>query len=325
MDRRTFLNALSGSLLAAPLAAEAQPAGKVWRIGLLPFATCPVPPHDDHFRSALRSLGYVEGRNLVFECRATTGQRFPDVAATLLQLKIDVLVAQGTPAALAAQRATATTPIVFVTVGDPVGSGLVGSLGRPGKNVTGIAAMGSLQLMKGVEFLKEIAPRITRVAILLDFSNPNHVMQTVEQDAAANAMGVELRRVDVRGSSDLDTAFTAIVRERAQAVYLFPLRIGRSEVDRIAEFTVKNRLPTLGLVDPPYMAAGVLVFYSFSRTEQYDRAARFVDRILKGDNPADLPVEQPTKFDLVINLKTARAIGVTIPPSLLQRADQVIE
>jgi putative ABC transport system substrate-binding protein len=188
-----------------------------------------------------------------------------------------------------------------------------------------MSAIGPHQVMKAVEFLKEIAPRVTRVAILLDFSNPNHVMQMGEQDAAANAMGLELRRVDVRSSSDLDAAFTTIVREHAQAVYVFPLRIGRHEADRIVEFTVKNRLPILGLVATMYKAAGVLLYYSFSQAEQNDRAATFVDRILKGASPAELPVEQPTKFELVINLKTAKALGLTIPPSLLARADQVIE
>ena len=252
-------------------------------------------------------------------------ERLPDLAAELVQLKIDVLVADSTPSALAAQRATATTPVVFSSVGDPVGSGLVGSLARPGNNVTGMSALHPGQIMKGVGILKESAPRVTRVAILLDLSNPNHAMQTVEQDAAANAMGLELRRFDVQSSADLDAVFTAIVRERAQALFLRPLRIGRPEADRILKFTVKNRLPTLGLVSPAYKAAGVLLFFTFSPAEQYDRAAIFVDRILKGANPANLPVEQPTKFELVINLKTAKALGLTIPPSLRARADQIIE
>jgi putative tryptophan/tyrosine transport system substrate-binding protein len=319
---------LAFGLLAAPLSVEAQQAGKVYRIGLLPYSTCPAPPYaNDPFRSALRNLGYVEGRNVVIECRAPPGQteRLPDLAAELVQLKIDVLLAESTPSALAAQRATATTPVVFVEVGDPVGSGLVRSLARPGENVTGMSALDPGQIMKGVGILKESASRLTRVAILLDLSNPIHAMHTSEHDAAANAMGLELRRFDVRSSSDLDAALTGIVRERAQAVYLRPLRIGRPEADRIVEFTVKNRLPTLGLVSPLYKAAGVLLFFTFSPAEQYDRAAIFVDRILKGANPANLPVEQPTKFELVINMKTAKALGLTIPPSLLLRADQVIE
>jgi putative ABC transport system substrate-binding protein len=328
MDRRAFIGTLTGALLAAPLAAGGQQAGRVYRIGYLPFSTCPVPPYEsDPVRSALRSLGYVEDRNVIIECRAAAGlnERLPDVAVELARSRLDVLIAIGTPAALAAQRATTTTPIVFVTAGDPVGSGLVGSLAHPGKNVTGVAAMGPLQLMKGVEFLKESAPRVSQVAFLLDLSNPNHVTQMGEQDAAASTLGLTLRRVDVRSASDLDNAFTTIVRERLQAVYVFPLRVNRAEVDRIVEFAAKHRLPTLGLVDAQYKAVGFLVYYSFSRVEQYDRAAHYVDRILKGAKPADLPVEQPSKFDLIINLKTAKALGLTIPPSLLQRADQVIE
>jgi len=326
MERRAFISAVTGGLLAAPLAAGAQSAGKMFVIGYLPFSTCSVPENDS-FRSALRSLGYIDGSNVIIECRAAAGlnERLPDAAAELARSRIDVLVAIGTPAALAAQRATTTIPIVFVSAGDPVGNGLVGSLAHPGKNVTGVTAMGALQLMKGVEFLKESAPHVSRVAFLLDLSNPNHVTQMVEQDAAASTLGLTLRRVDVQSASDLDNAFTTIVRERAQAVYVFPLRIDRPGVDRIVEFAAKHRLPTLGLVDGQYKAVGFLVYYSFSRVEQYDRAAHIVDRILKGANPAHLPVEQPTKFELVINLKTAKALGLTIPPSLLQRADQVIE
>ena len=274
MDRRRFLLTSLAGALAAPIDAGAQQAGKVYRIGFLPFSACPAPPYDSDLRSALRILGYVEGRNVVIECRAAAGpgDQLSDAATELVRLKLDVLVAQGTPAALAAQRATATIPVVFVTVGEPVSSGLVSTLAHPGKNVTGMAAIGAHQVMKGVEYLKESTPRLTRVAILLDLSNPNHAMRMDEQDAAAKAMGVELRRVDVRSPSDLDAAFTTIVRERSQAVYLFPLRIGPPDAGRIVEFTVKNRLPTLGLVDPPY-----------------------------------------------------KALGLTIPPSALARADQVIE
>ena len=198
-------------LVLASLDTEAQQAGGIYRIGFLPFSTCPVP---EEFRSTLNSLGYVEGRNVVIECRAAAGpnEGLPDAATELMRLKIDVLVAQGTPATRAAQRATATTPVIFVTAGDPVGNGLVTSLARPGKNVTGMAAMDPIQTIKGVEFLKESAPSITRVAVLLDFSNPNHGLQMKEQDAAARAVGLELRRIDVRQSSDLDAAFTAMAR-----------------------------------------------------------------------------------------------------------------
>jgi putative tryptophan/tyrosine transport system substrate-binding protein len=308
MNRRRFLLTSLAGAVAVPLAAKAQHAGGRYRIGFLPFSTCSVP---EAFRSALNSLGYVEGRNVVIECRPAAGpnEGLSDAATELMRLKIDVLVAQGTPAARAAQRATAVTPIVFVTAGDPVGNGLVTSLARPGKNVTGTAAMDPIQTIKGVEFLKEGASSITRVAVLLDLSNPNHGLQMKEQDAAAHAMGLELRRIDLRRPSDLDAAFTAMIRERTQAVFLFPLRIGRPDTDRIVEFTIKNRLPTLGLVDLQYREAGVLLYYTFNRAEQYARAASFVDRILKGANPAEIPVEQPTKFELVINLKTAKTFS----------------
>jgi putative tryptophan/tyrosine transport system substrate-binding protein len=326
MDRRRFLLTSLAGALAAPLAAKGQQGGKVYRVGLLPFsATCPSP--SDLFPSALRKLGYVEGRNLTIECRAAAGrnEQLRDAAVELVQRGIDVLVAVGTPGAQAAQRASAAIPVVFVTAGDPVGDGLVASFARPGKNVTGVAALSSAQTMKGFEFLKQCAPHITRVAVLVDLSNPAQARLIDEQDVAARAMGLELQRVDVRSSSHLDTAFSALLRDRAQAVFLLPLRISRPDADRIVEFTIKNRLPTLGLVNWLYRPAGFLFFYTFSATEQYDRAAYFVDRILKGANPADLPVEQPTKFELVINLKTAKALGLTIPPSLLARADQVIE
>jgi putative ABC transport system substrate-binding protein len=324
MDRRRFLLTSLAGAFAAPFSVNAQQAGVMYRIGFLPFAACSVP---EAFRSALNGMGYVEGRNVVIECRAAAGSNegLSDAATELMRLKIDVLVAHGTPAARAAQRATATTPVVFITAGDPVGNGLVTSLARPGKNVTGMTAMDPIQVIKGVEFLKQSAPRITRVAVLLDLSNPNHGLQMNEQDAAAQAIGLELRRVDIRRPADLDAAFTAMVRERAQAVFLFPLRIDPPDTDRIVQFAAKNRLPSLGLVDQQYIAAGLLLYYTFNRAEQFDRAAALVDRVLKGANPAEIPVEQPTKFDLVINLKTAKALGLTLPPSLLARADRVID
>jgi putative ABC transport system substrate-binding protein len=324
VDRRRFLLTSLAGALASPLSAHAQQAGVMYRIGFLPFAACSVP---EAFRLALNGLGYVEGRNVVIECRAAAGSNegLSDAATELMRLKIDVVVAHGTPAARAAQRATATTPVVFVTAGDPVGNGLVTSLARPGKNITGMAAMDPIQVMTGVEFLKQSAPRITRVAVLLDLSNPNQGLQMNEQDAAARAHGLELQRIDIRRPADLDATFTAMVRQRAQAVFVFPLRIDPSDTDRIVEFAAKNRLPSLGLVDQQYTAAGFLLYYTFNRAEQFARAAALVDRILKGANLAETPVEQPTKFDLVINLKTAKALGLTIPPSLLARADQVIE
>jgi len=316
---------LTLGLLAAPRAVEAQQVGKVYRIGHLAFSTCPAAPYtNDPLRSALRDLGYVEGRNIVIECRGPAGQaaRLNDLAAELVRLKVDVLLAQSTPSALAAQRATTTIPIVVFFVLDPVASGLVANLRRPGGNITGLSAVGP-EATKGLELLKEGVPFVSRVAILFDRSNPAELAQVSQQEIAAKALGLELQRIDVRSPADLDAAFAAILRERAHALYLYPLRIGRPEVERVVGFAVKNRLPTMGLLGD--RTAGVLFFYGPSIVEHYQRLASYVDKILKGAKPADLPVEQPTKFELVINLKTAKALGLTIPPSLLLRADQVIE
>ncbi len=314
-------------LLTATLPAEAQQVGKVYRIGHLAFSTCPVAPYtNDPLRSALRDLGYVEGRNIVIECRGPAGQddRLDDLAAELVRLKVDVLVAQSTPAALAAQRATTTIPIVVFFVADPVASGLVANLRRPGGNITGLSGVGP-EATKGLELLKEGAPFVSRVAIVFDRSNQAEVAQVSLQDIAAKALGLQLQRIDVRSPGDLDAAFAAILRERAHALLLYPLRIGRPEAERIMGFAVKNRIPTLGFLSRFYQTAGALFFFSPSTVEHYQRLASYVDRVLKGAKPADLPVEQPTKFELVINLKTAKALGLTMPPSLLLRADQVIE
>jgi putative ABC transport system substrate-binding protein len=326
---RTALTVLLAlGLLVVPLAAEAQQAGKVYRIGHLPFTTCPVAPYtNDPLRSAFRDLGYVEGQNIVIECRAPGGQpdRLNGLAAELVRLKVDVLVTSSTPSALAARRATSTIPIIFSFVADPVGAGLVASLGRPGGNITGVSIVGRDAVKKGLELLKEGAPLAARVAIVTDPANQGQAAQVPDQMVAANALGLHLQRVEVRAPVDLDSAFAAILRERAQTLYLYPLRIGPAEVDRIVEFAVTNRLPTLGAISPQYRAAGLLFFFSHSTAEHIQRLVSYVDKVLKGAKPGDLPVEQPTKFELVINLKTAKALGLTIPPSLLLRADQVIE
>jgi putative ABC transport system substrate-binding protein len=328
MDRRNFIAGMAGSLLAAPFAAEGQPRAKIHKIGLLPFATCR-PPNDtsDPLRQALAKHGYREGENIVIECRAAPGH--PDqhraLAQELVNLKVDLLLAQSTPSALAARQATTTTPIVFFGVADPVASGLVASLARPGGNITGLSTAGPGQATKTLEVLKEGAPHLTRVAILLDLSNQAEVAQIPEMDAAAQTLGVKVQRVDVRSALDLDATFAAVIRERAQGLYLYPLRIPQADVERITSFAAKNRLPSVGVIGLAYAAAGVLFFYTNSAAEQFQRVGSYVDKILKGAKPAHLPVEQPTKYELVINLKTARALGLTIPPSLLQRADQVIE
>jgi putative tryptophan/tyrosine transport system substrate-binding protein len=328
MDRRRFLLTSLAGAVAVPLAAEAQQAGRVYRIGQLAFSTCPTAPFDnDPLRAAFRDLSYVEGRNIVIECRGPAGQldRLNDLATELVRLKVDVLVTNGTPSALAAQRATSAIPIVFSFVADPVGAGLVASFARPGGNITGVSVVGRDAVKKGLELLKEGAPLATRVAIVTDPSNQAQVAQTPDQDIAARALRLHLHRVEVRGPVDLDQAFAAILREGAQALYIYPLRIGPTDVERIVQFAVRNRLPSLGAVNQQHRPSGLLFFFSHSTTEHYQRLVSYVDKVLKGAKPGDLPVEQPTKFELVINLKTAKALGLTIPPSLLARADQVIE
>jgi putative tryptophan/tyrosine transport system substrate-binding protein len=238
-----------------------------------------------------------------------------------VRLKVDVLLTNSTPSALAAQRATSTIPIIFTFVADPVGAGLVASLGRPGGNITGLSVVGSDAAQKGLELLKEGAPLASRVAIVTDPSNQAQAALVPQQDIAAKALRLHLQRIEVRTPVDLDSAFATILRERLQALYVYPLRIGPPDTERIVEFAVKNRLPHLGATSAGYRTAGFLFFFSHSTAEHYQRLASYVDRVLKGAKPGDLPVEQPTKFELVINLKTAKALGLTIPPYTPVRAE----
>jgi len=311
-----------------PLTAQGQQPAKMHRIGFLTVAVCPTPPYaNDRFRQALREVGYVEGRNIVIECRGAAGQldRLPDLAADLVRLKVDVLVAPGTPGALAAQRATATIPIVVFFVADAVASRLVASLARPGANVTGLSIFGPEKIPKQLELLKEAAPQVSRVGILADLANPGQPIELAHHEAVAPKLGLKIHVLDVRNPAGLDAALASVLREGLQALFLAPLRIGPADAERIMDFAVNNRLPTIGSVSSLYVPAGVLLFYTPNVAEHWQRAASYIDRILKGAKPAALPVEQPTKFDLVVNMKTAKALGLTIPPSLLLRADQVIE
>ena len=315
------------SLILEPLAAEAQQqAGKVYRIGFLRYVGCAEPAHFTELRQGLRELGYAEGHNLVIECRAAPGnaERMPDLAAELVRLNVDVLVAEGTPAALAAKQATRTIPIVMVYIGDPVASGLVNSLGRPGGNVTGSTMLAPEIVRKTLQLLKEAAPVISRVTVLMDPTNPGQTLPDQQMAAAAEVLGVRPQRADIVTSADLDKAFAAVLRQRAQALLVYPLPLAPVEFQRITEFAIKNRLPT-ATWHPAYGRAGLMMFYGTKVAEQFRHAGVHIDKILKGTQPADLPVEQPTKFELVINLKTAKALGLTIPQSILIRADQVIQ
>jgi putative ABC transport system substrate-binding protein len=329
MNRRAFLRTLSAGLLAAPLAAEAQQAGRVPRIGFLNL-TSPSdrPSHLDAFRQRLRELGWVEGQNIVIDYRYAEGRvdRLPDLAAELVRLKVDLIVASaGTQAATAAKNATETIPIVMIYVRDPVGTGLIASLARPGGNVTGVSGSAGLELFaKQLELLKETVPKIRRVAILSNPDNAYHQLAIREANVAARSLGVQLQLLEARGPNEFDGAFAAMAKERVGALLVLSDAIFNSHRTRLADLAARSRLPAAYAVRESVEAGG-LMSYGPSFLDLYRRSAAYVDKILKGAKPADLPVEQPTTFELVINLKTAKALGLTIPQSLLQRADQVIE
>ncbi len=312
--------------LTVPLAAEAQQPGKVYRIGFLRYLACPDELGSTDLRQGLRELGYVEGSNIVIECRDALrkAERLPDLAAELVRLNVDVLVTESTVVTLAAKQATRTVPIVMVGVGDPVASGLVSSLAWPGGNVTGLSLLFPEIVQKELELLKEVVPSVSRVTVWMDSTNPGQTLPDEQMAAAAKVLGIRPRRIELRTAADLDGAFAATLRQRAEALLVYPLPIAPFDFQRIAEFAVKNRLPTI-TNSPTFVKSGALMLYGASFPEQYRRAGIYIDKILKGTKPADLPVEQPTKFDLVINLKTAKALGLTIPRSLLLRADQLIE
>jgi len=320
---------LTLSLLAAPLAADAQQAGKVPRIGFL-GVTSPSdrPSHLDAFRQRLRELGWVEGQNIVIDYRYAEGRvdRLPDLAAELVQLKVDLIVASaGTQAATAAKNATETIPIVMIYVRDPVGTGLIASLARPGGNVTGVSGSAGLELFaKQLELLKETVPKIRRVAILSNPDNAYHQLAIQEVNVAARSLGVQLQLLEARGPNEFDGAFAAMAKERVGALLVLSDAIFGSHRTRLADLAARSRLPAaFGVRDD--VEAGGLMSYGPSILDSYRQAATYVDRILRGAKPAELPVERPTKFELVINMKTAKALGLTIPQSVLERADQIID
>jgi ABC-type uncharacterized transport system substrate-binding protein len=319
---------MAGGLLAAPLAAVAQQAAKVARIGLLTTNLATSPHLLEAFRQGLRELGYVEGRNLLIEYRDAEGkvERFPALAAELVALKADVIVAGNDPQALAAKQATGTIPIVFAVAADPVGSRLVTSLARPGGNVTGLSTLNAELVGKDLEQLTQAVPGVSRVAVLW---HPGARSERTEKDmlkgaeVAARTLGVRLQFVDARGPADFDRAFSDMTRARAGALTVLTSPMLFTERRRLVALAAKNRLPAVY----PWregVDAGGLMAYGPNTADMYRRAATYVDKILRGAKPADLPVEQPTKFELVINLKTAKALGLTIPTSLLARADEVI-
>jgi putative ABC transport system substrate-binding protein len=328
LKRRRFVAMIAGGLLAAPLTAQAQRQGKVWRIGLLDYgaSNSSSDARWKALRERLRELGYVEGQNVVFEPRWGNEQadRLPGLAAELVKLKVDVVVTATGEAALAAKKATSSIPIVTATCPDPVRLGLVASVARPGGNVTGVTSLSSDLGGKRLQLLKQLVPRASRVAILRDPDNRASELNTRGAESVAKSLGVVIQSVDVRGEKDLDAAFATMKRARADGVLLAVNTPFLAHRRRIAELAISNRLPMMTL-SREYADAGGLVSYGTDYPGQFRRAAVYVDKILKGANPGDLPIEQPTDFELVINLKTAKAIGLTIPQSVLGRADEVIQ
>jgi putative tryptophan/tyrosine transport system substrate-binding protein len=317
MDRRAFIGSLAGGLLAAPLAAEAQEAGKVPRVGILSLADSAQERAGGAFREGLRELGYVEGQTIAIEYRLAEGkeERFPDLASELVHLKVDVIFATVAAAVRAAQHATKAIPIVTV-VNDPVAAGFVASVARPGGNITGLSMMTPEVVAKQLELLREVVPKISRVAVLGNPANPGNAPQVRAAETAVRALGVRLQLLEARGPSEIDRAFAAMTRERAGAflVLLDPMLVGQRE--QIAELAAKGHLPAMYALRQ-HVEVGGLMAYGADIHDLFRRTAIFVDKILKGAKPADLPIEQPTKYELVINLKTAKALGLTIPQSLL--------
>jgi putative ABC transport system substrate-binding protein len=327
MPRRTFLAMMASGLLAAPAGAGAQQPRTLPRIGVLASRSPEAPGPSEGLRQGLRELGYVEGQNvaIAWQWARSDEKKFPELAADLVHLDVDVIVAANNAAVEAARRATRTIPIVMVLAEDPVASGFVASLARPGGNITGFSSQWAELFGKRLQILKEAAPQVSRVAILWDPTfGTGHWLIREAKGAAPKTLGVRLQLVEVRRASELEDRFAVITGGGAGALLVQGSSMLMSQRARLRDLTVKSRLPSMCTLRE-YAEAGCLISYGVDFTDLYRRAAGFVDKILRGARPADLPVEQPTKFELVINLKTAKALGLTIPPSILQQADQVIE
>jgi len=318
---------LALSLILASLVAEGQQAEKVYRIGYLGNASASAQAKRvESLRAGLRDLGYVEGKNIVIEFRWAEGRydRLPDLAAELVRLKVDVLVTAGTPGTLAAKQATTTIPIVMVGIGDAVATGVVASLARPGGNITGSTDSVPELMAKLLELLKEIMPRTRRVAVLVNPDNPPRRAPTFKaMESTAGSLKVELQKFEARRPSEFESAFSRMAKSRVDAVVVTSDVLFNYNVAAVADLAAKTRLPSAGV--KAFAEAGGLLGYGLNFPDMDRRAAYFVDKILKGVKPEDLPVQQPTKFELVVNLKTAKALGLTIPQSILVRADQVID
>jgi len=323
MRRREFMTVLGGAAVAWPLAAHAQQPGKVWRMGFIAHG------HESFYDAlfeGLREYGYEEGRNLIVERRYAQGQaeRFKEFAAEMVRLNVDIIIVVTTPAALAVKKATTTIPIVHPNAIDPLNTGLIASLAHPGGNLTGGAQLTAEVSAKRLEILKRVVPRLSRVAALGNPANPALVFSWKETQGAARALGVTLQSHEVQGPKDFAAAFAMTADERPDALLVLQDAVTMQQRNEIIDFAIQKRLPSM-FQEKGWAVAGGLMSYGENLPSMYRRAAYFVDRIFKGAKPADLPVEQATKFDMVLNLKTAKAIGLTIPDSVLVLADEVIE
>jgi putative ABC transport system substrate-binding protein len=324
--RRQFITLLGGSAVAWPLAARAQQPGKLPTIGYLGANT---PAAQSQWTAALvqrlRELGWIEGRNPVIEVRWAEGrtERYTEIAADFVRLKVDVILTHGTQAIIAAKQATSVIPIVFANAGDPVGTGLIASLARPGGNVTGLSVVSPDLASKRLELFREVVPGLRRLAILVDLDNPVNVEEMREVQATASTLGLDVVTLEIRRAEDIGSVFEGL-KGRADALYVIANPLVLTNVVRINTLALGAGLPTIYIAKEYILAAG-LMSYGPNYPDLYRRAAGYIDKILRGAKPGDIPVEQPTKFDLVINLTTAKALGLTIPESFLVRADEVIE
>jgi putative ABC transport system substrate-binding protein len=315
-----------GAVLAAPLAAGAQQPGKVTRVGFLFYGSPGASPELDAFRQGLRELGYIEGQNIAIEYRFASGRvdRLPELAAELVRLKVDVIVTPTTPVSQAAKQATGTIPIVFAGVADAVGAGLITNFARPGGNITGLASISAELGGKRLELLKQVVPKASRVAVLYNPADRSNVLMLKDMQESAPALGLTLQPLEVRGPGELEGAFVAMTRERVHALFGVAGILTFEHRRALVDLAAKNRIPAMW-GHRQFVDAGGLMSYAVNYYDQVRGAATYVDKILKGAKPGDLPVEQPTKFELVVNLKTAKAVGLTIPRSVLLRADEVIQ
>jgi len=322
-DRRRFIGGVAGALLGASLVARAQQLGKVYRIGIL--ETIPAAQNVvnlDALRKQLRELGYVEGRNLIIEYRSADGraERFPDLASELVRLNVDLIVTRGTPAAISVRNATGTIPVVMAATGDPLA--VVASLAHPGGNITGVTTFSTELTAKRLELLKELVPRMSRVALLHNMGNPVAPPEWEEAKTAARSLGLQVELLDVRNQGDVGRAFELAAQHHVDALVVGIDGVTQMHQQAIVDLAARLRLPA-SYPAREFVEAGGLMVYAVNYPDLYSRAAGYIDRIFKGAKPAELPVEQPAKFELVINLKTAKALGLAIPPSILLRADAV--